>query len=437
MTETRERPRPLNVGIISDGIALTTGFANVARRIAAECAGRGWDVWQIASLDTAPGCDSRPYHAVGVRPYFPYPPDVVGYRLAPDVLGRERPDALIIHCDPGAASGWLRLLDGHGYGDVPTVLYAPIEGAPILPDYADAFRRATAAYTLTAWSARALAAEHEVDVGYVYHGVDRAVFHPRNRDALRASLGWTGRFVVLYVARNAARKGIDRLLKAAAHARRQIPDLLVHVHAKPFDDHQLGGWDLNGLAHWCGVSDIVEFADVSNAAQGVGVLNLARLYAAADLYVSTSEVEGFGLPLAEALASGLPVLIPADGGNQEEVVGDALTGRIAVTDWGSNFNGAQMAHVDPEVVAAAIVQIHHALNVSLKDIIDTEQDTMQALRSHIETAVRRGLARAEVFDWDHMARTLADAVERVATAPAVVRLRRRRPTAYKQPDGAA
>ena len=374
-----------------------------------------------------------------VWPYFPYPPDVIGYRIAPEVMARERPDALIIHCDPGAASGWLRLLEGHGYGDVPTVLYAPIEGAPILPDYADAFRRATEGYTLTAWSARALAAEHDVDVGYVYHGVDRAVFHPRNRDALRASLGWTGRFVVLYVARNAARKGIDRLLKAAAHARRQIPNLLVHIHAKPYDDHQLGGWDLEGLAHWCGVSDIVEFADITNAAQGVGVLSLARLYAAADLYVSTSEVEGFGLPLAEALASGLPIVLPADGGNQEEVVGDAATGRIAVTDWGTNFNGAQMAHVDPRLVAATIAQLYRALNVSLKDISSDERDTMQALARHVEQARARGLERAKVFNWNHMARTIADAAERVATGPRVVRLPRQRETmaAVAQPDGAA
>lgn len=47
---------------------------------------------------------------------------------------------------------------------------------------------------------------------------------------------------------------------------------------------------------------------------------LAKLYSTTDLFVSTSRDEGFGLPAAEALASGCPVLY-ADNAATREVVG--------------------------------------------------------------------------------------------------------------------
>ena len=48
---------------------------------------------------------------------------------------------------------------------------------------------------------------------------------------------------------------------------------------------------------------------------------LAELYNAADVYVSNSVAEGFGLPIAEALACGTPVICP-DNSAQTELAKD-------------------------------------------------------------------------------------------------------------------
>lgn len=400
----------MNIGIISDGIATTTGFAHVTRHIAAEMARRGWRLFQVAGLDTPPFCDSAPYRAAGITPYFPAgATDALGLGTIGQVLEREHPDALLLVCDPGTAGQWFTTLSARKYGDIPTVYYGPVEGAPILPAYAAAFREATQAFTITQWSADQLKIGFGLDIPWVYHGVDPTVFHPARpgqRQELRRRFGWEDRFVVMYVARNAGRKGLDRLIKAAAVARESVPNLHLYLHTAPLDTRTfggtLGGMDLGWFGHLYGTSDITDYPAITQGDRGTAQRELADRYRAADLYVSTSAVEGFGLPLVEAMASGLPVVVPADNGNQMEVCGDAPILYLGPADWGTWFNGAQLAHVAPGMVAAAITRIA------------TESD-----KSGYTTARDAGIERAKAFSWGRMSRTIADAVAAVAVGEPV------------------
>lgn len=110
---------------------------------------------------------------------------------------------------------------------------------------------------------------------------------------------------------------------------------------------------------------------------------LEALYGRADVYVCPSLVEGFGLPVVDAMLRGCPVLA-ADVGALREVGGDAAR------------------YADPRDVAAFAAALAGLL---------ADAPARAVLRE-------RGLARAADFSWDRAAEVTADALTRVLPAPA-------------------
>ncbi len=101
---------------------------------------------------------------------------------------------------------------------------------------------------------------------------------------------------VLHVGSCIARKRIDVLLSTFAALRRELPDLQLIQVGGTFEEEQ---------------ERQIDNLDVRVAVRQVRGLDrdaIARLYRSASLVLQTSEREGFGLPVVEALACGAPVL---------------------------------------------------------------------------------------------------------------------------------
>ncbi len=136
----------------------------------------------------------------------------------------------------------------------------------------------------------------------VHNGVDCDVFVPCE-NAQRPPNS-----IIVTTSSDMAVKGLRYLLEAIAILRARMPVCLTVVGN---DDPDSGG---PRLAHRYGVEDAVRFTG------RVETASLAGHYARAAVAVVPSLFEGFGLPAAEAMSCGLPV-VASTGGALPEVVG--------------------------------------------------------------------------------------------------------------------
>ena len=165
---------------------------------------------------------------------------------------------------------------------------------------------------------------------------------------------------LLYVGNLKPHKNVPTLLRAFAQLRekRQLPHSLLIVGDDP-------RWK-SSVVEEClrlGIRDCTHL--VSHVSQSL----LPRVYAAADLLVMPSTLEGFGLPVLEAMACGTPV-VASNAASLPQVAGDAAL----------YFDPAS-----PEELGAQIERILQSLE--LRDLLRN-----------------KGVQRARQFSWQQSAR---------------------------------
>ena len=152
--------------------------------------------------------------------------------------------------------------------------------------------------------------EHGFSPQFVPHGL-----HPLycgelpSREDARREFGCPDQFVIGMNAANkdAFRKGMAEQFAAFARLNQKHPDTLLLVHGMVAEQ---GALDLNALAQSVGIAHAVRYVDQYAYLTGqIPVGHLAAWYRALDLYSGCSLGEGFGIPLIEAQAAGVPVVV--------------------------------------------------------------------------------------------------------------------------------
>jgi glycosyltransferase involved in cell wall biosynthesis len=131
-----------------------------------------------------------------------------------------------------------------------------------------------------------------------------------SRREARERLNWpTDRPIVLSVRRLARRMGLENLIDAIRTARREVPEVLLHIAGSgPIEE------ELRARIADQGLTDHVKLLGF------VPEEELPVAYRAADTtIVPTVALEGFGLVTIESLAAGTPVLVTPHGGLPEVV----------------------------------------------------------------------------------------------------------------------
>ena len=201
---------------------------------------------------------------------------------------------------------------------------------------------------------------HREDVRVIPNAVDAVQFSPAARLALRMDARRRrnlreGDFVLLLIGNDWRVKGLDTIFRALSTLR-ESPILVIAAGDDSPNSFQM-------LAKALGILDRCRFEP--------SLSDVLDLYAAADLYVSPSREDSFGLPVAEAMACGLPVITSINAG-VAALIHDGMDGFI-------------LRHSDDFQALAQIVQ-------------RLQQD--ETLRKNTGAA---GARAAELWTWDRNA----------------------------------
>lgn len=178
--------------------------------------------------------------------------------------------------------------------DIPSDIY--LEMASISPDSRHLARQKrivdaaltsdSRKFVLCPWLKELLEKQLDTDVeAVVPPGIDTDVFYPN--DTPPTSVSTEDSFMVLVPSRAPKYKGTNDAIQAAAAVRSQMPEA----------QFVLFGWERPSTPEWI---ESVGWIDNDN--------ELGRLYSSADVFVSPSHLEGWGLPAGESAACGTAVL---------------------------------------------------------------------------------------------------------------------------------
>lgn len=194
-------------------------------------------------------------------------------------------------------------------------LWAPIDHWPIPPKVLA---------TLQHPKVRPIAMSHDgfewmerfdLDPLYVPHGVDTSLFYPQPdlRSVIRKELGIpVDAFVLGMVAANKGnpsipRKSFPQVFEAFTRFAKRHEDAYLYVHTDARGAG--GGLALDTLALALGAPEgRLRFPPIEAIQLGMQKDLVARIYQALDVLVNPSMGEGFGIPILEAQACGVPVI---------------------------------------------------------------------------------------------------------------------------------
>ena len=200
-------------------------------------------------------------------------------------------------------------------GKAQWIIMQPWEYSAIPQFYADIFTLAEEIWTPTHFSRNAFLSSglDPAKVHVVPNGTNPERFSPVG-ESLR--LRTTKRFKFLYVGGTIYRKGVDILLESYSRAFTSKDDVCLIIKDLGVNTLYKGQTAQDLIRRFQNQEDMPEILYLE------GELNeeqMANLYRACDIFVSSYRGEGFSLPTLEAMSSGLPVIVTCGGATDDFV----------------------------------------------------------------------------------------------------------------------
>lgn len=216
-----------------------------------------------------------------------------------------KPDVMVILYD-----AWV--LYDNVLETIPVTAYAPIDHEPAPPKVSAKLHMARHIWAMSRHGERAMR-RAGLDPFYVPHAVETDVYRPADMDSARQD--WKikpDQFFVAMVANNIgipSRKNFEAVMKAWALFIDTHPTALLYIHADA--EGERGGVNLAEMASYYQIPPgNIRFPTPMKYWRGdFGSERMNALYNAANVVLSPSAGEGFGVVVIEAQSSGCPVIV--------------------------------------------------------------------------------------------------------------------------------
>lgn len=369
--------------VVADAV-VSTGFARSALAYVRGAQAAGWDV-HVLGLNYHGDPHDWPC------PVYPCAPggDPWGIGRLPDLIGRLGPSVVVVQNDPWNLPRYMRAIGPN----VPTVAVLAVDGKNVAKA-----RELNGLAGVVFWTEfglrEARAGGYTGPAAVVPLGVDLQVYTPRDRAEMRRlTLGPHLRdaFIVGCANRNQPRKRLDLLISYFAQwvRERQRDDAYLYLHVAPTGDR---GYNVRQLAKWHGIGSrlILQEPEIGF---GVSESSLAAGYATWDVCAVTTQGEGWGLTVMEAMACGIPAIVP-DWSALGEWTGDGAIrvpcSEIAVTPDFINVIGAVADRVDYVEALERLYSAHaerNAMGARAIDVVSADRYRWSSIGSAFAAAV--------------------------------------------------
>lgn len=243
--------------------------------------------------------------------------DIVVYPAGFDAYGNDVIAAHALDWLEHPNNGWLITLYDAWVYEQPAIVnfhnavWCPVDHQPLPPKVEQYFRRFQGVPIAMSQFGVQQFARRDIEALYVPHGVD-PVYQPKDQKVARQALGLPeDAFVVGMNAANKGgelhRKGFGPALVAFSQFAKHHDDAILYLHTEQYGHAR--GWNLDALVERYGIKDRVVFADQYAYRQGIPIHAMPWLYSSFDVFLNPSLGEGFGIPIVEAQACGVPVIV--------------------------------------------------------------------------------------------------------------------------------
>jgi glycosyltransferase involved in cell wall biosynthesis len=336
-----------------DSPTVHTGFGIVSKNILNRLHKMGHEIAVLGINHYGEPYDQKVY------PYPIYPCDkggpdqVFAYAKFWGIYEAMQPDLVFFLNDPWIIHRYMEFKPEEIYSHTKFLVYYPTDAGPIKKVWMDTLNSMDAqvcySYYAEGVAIKSNGGKRPDNLHMVYHGVDSKTFYPINQSVARTYLGLPlDQFIVGMVARNQFRKRFDILMAGFADFAKDKTDAKLYLHTALNDI----GYDILDLAVQLDLEDKLILTEGVTPAKGVTDSRLNYIYNSLDVHALISLGDGFGLPVAESMATGCPQLV-SDHSCLQELVKDhgGLTAKTAA--WISNTSAINTwgGITDPQDIA--------------------------------------------------------------------------------------